>query len=194
MTIADLLFLVSALFAMVLILGIAGSALIGRFKTTLRLARIATGFVGIYALTLVVTGMVRPRRIYSPGDTRCFDDWCIAAEGLTQSENQWLATFQVSSMAKRVRQRAPDAWAELEDAQGRRYRSIGPDTSGRQLTDELDPGELFHVSLPFEFPAGAEPVGAVIHHGDFPGVMIIGSDQSILHAPALMQFAAIRRK
>jgi hypothetical protein len=106
----------------------------------------------------------------------------------------WIATIEVSSDAKRARQRAPDARAELEDRQGRRYqpcaaalgRGIGP---ARLLSDDLGPGESFYVFLPFRLPGDGSPAGLVVHHGDFPGVAIIGADQSWLHRAALQRFA-----
>jgi hypothetical protein len=31
----------------------------------------------------------------------------------------------------------------------------------------------------------------ILHHGDVPGFMIIGSEQSVLHPPSLMQVAVM---
>jgi hypothetical protein len=100
--------------------------------------------------------------------------------------------IEVSSDAKRVRQRALDARAELEDRQGKRYQPCAaPLSSGtapaRWLSDELGPGESFRVILPFRLPDAATPEGVVLHHGDIPGVAIIGADQSFLHRPALQR-------
>jgi hypothetical protein len=33
------------------------------------------------------------------------------------------------------------------------------------------------------------PAGLVVNHGDFPGILIIGEDHSLLHPPALQRFA-----
>ena len=39
------------------------------------------------------------------------------------------------------------------------------------------------------FRAAQTPAGLVLHHGDFPGIAIIGADQSLLHQPALQRLA-----
>ncbi len=101
----------------------------------------------------------------------------------------WVATVEVSSDAKRVRQRAPDARALLEDGRGREYAACGAPLAEHALADELDPGEAFRVAEPFRLPTGAVPEGVVISHGAFPGVLIIGDDQSLLHARTLLGLA-----
>jgi hypothetical protein len=144
-----------------------------------------------------------PRRFYASGDRRCFDDWCATTLrvqaatdtpcGPDNGARDWVATVEVSSIARRIRQRAPDAHAELEDQQGRRYRPCAASGSGKSLSDMLDPGESFRVSLPFRLPRDATPAGLVLHHGDFPGVAIIGADQSFLHRPALQRLIVERQ-
>ena len=81
----------------------------------------------------------------------------------------WTLTVGVSSAAKRVRQRALGAHA---------------------LSDEIGPGESFDVVDPFVLPAGAEPAGVVISHGAFPGILLIGDDQSFLHRRTLLRVTA----
>jgi hypothetical protein len=169
-------------------------------------------FVAAYATTLLLVALLLPRRFYAPGERRCFDDWCVAAmeakiaDGSTAapcpgggSGRNWIATIQVSSVAKRIRQRARDARAELEDAQGRRYQPCsGPLPLGtgqpRQLSGELGPGESYDVYLPFRLPSGETPAGLVMHHGDFPGILIIGEDHSLLHPDALQRLAVAQRR
>ena len=139
-----------------------------------------------------------PRRFYSPGERECFDDWCVAAISAGAGEARmcrgdgrgvvWVARLRVSSEAKRVRQRARDAAAVMEDRQGNRYASCG-NTVGT-LSDEVGPGESFEVRVAFLLPAGAQPAGVVVRHGAFPGVVIIGDDQSFRHAPALLRIAS----
>ncbi len=207
MTISDLFFIAAVLVVLVLTVGIVGSALRRRWKTTGRLGRLLGGFVALYAVALVCVALAIPRKFYSPGERRCFDEWCVAAIdaqvadgsaddpcGGDRNSRSWLVTIEVSSEAKRVRQRAPDARAELEDQQGKRYqpcaaalaRGTGP---ARVLSDRLGPGESFEVVLPFQLPGEATPAGLVVHHGDIPGVVIIGADQSLLHRPALQRLA-----
>jgi len=200
-TIFDLLFLASFLFAAALGVRIAALAIGGRWEGVKRAGRLLGGFLACYAAVLLASSLARPRRFYAPAERRCFDDWCVAAMGTDAAPDAslpeacrggaaWIATAEVSSVALRVRQRALDARAEMEDAQGRRYppcaEPLARDPGGaRRLADELGPGDSFRVYLPFRLPAGAAPAGLVFHHGEFPGVVIIGEDQSFLHTPAL---------
>ena len=98
--------------------------------------------------------------------------------------------MEVSSDAKRVRQQAPDARALLEDRSGREYASCGAPLGAHALGDVIGPGESFDVVEPFVLPAGAEPAGVVISHGAFPGILIIGADQSLLHPRTLLRVSA----
>jgi len=207
MKLFDLIFLASVAFVATLCVRIAVSALRRRRETTSRLGRLLGGFVGLYAMTLVCVALALPRRFYAPGERRCFDDWCEAAieaklaDGpagvgcrVDGGSRNWLATIEVSSDAKRIRQRAPDARAELEDRQGRRYQPCAAALPGgtgpaQSLSDELAPGESFYVFLPFRLPRDRTPAGLVVHHGEFPEAVIIGADQSLLHVPALQRLA-----
>ena len=202
MTLFDLVFLVSVLGVFGMVVTIAISAIRGRWKTASRLSTFLGLYLALYAAALICTALVLPRRFYSPGERRCFDDWCVAAvsvepaESLCGSDNggrEWVATIEVSSVARRIRQRARDARAELEDENGRRYRPCAASTAGNSLSDMLGPGESFRVSLPFRLPAAAIPAGVILHHGDFPGVVIIGEDHSFLHQPALQRLAVNRQ-
>lgn len=207
MTLPDLFFLASVLMVLILITCIAVAAAQGRKDRVRRLARSLGLFVAGYALVLMAVALILPRRFHAPGERRCYDDWCIAAlsaravesstdqpcQAAPESRN-WVAVVEVSSDAKRVRQRARDVGVELEDREGRRYTpcaaplldGIGP---RHLLSDELDPGGSFRVLLPFRLPDSAEPAGLVVHHGAFPGNVIIGDDQSFLHPPALLRIA-----
>jgi hypothetical protein len=188
MTILDLVFLLSAL----LVLLSAGSmtvyALRRKWASAKRLALGLAVFLGCYAIGLVGVSLASPRRTYQPGERRCYDEWCVAVAGIRGGgSGVWVADVEVSSQARRIRQRAPDARAQLEDETGRRYEPVDLPGSAR-LTDYLGPGESFHALPSFRLPAGARPAGLILHHGDFPGVVIIGDDSSFLHRRALMLF------
>jgi hypothetical protein len=206
MTLFDLFFLVSVLFVFSMAAGIAVSAIRGRWKTAGRLSRFLALFVALYAAVGMCVALARPRRFYAPGERRCFDDWCVAAVGIESAIDSaespcradigpgrtWVATIEVSSVARRIHQRARDAEAELEDGRGIRYRPCAA-PAGNSLSDILGPGESFRVRLPFRLPPAATPAGLIMHHGDFPGVVIIGEDNSFLHQPALHRLAVNRR-
>ncbi len=211
MALTDIFFLASVLLVLILSGRIAVSAVRGRWNSTRRLARLLGLFVASYAVVLISVALAVPRRIYASGECRCFDDWCVTvlgakvADQLTdppcqsgRGSRSWVAAVEVSSVAKRIRQRARDARAELEDQQGRRYEPCGaPLTSGteprRFLSDDIGPGGSFRVFLPFRLPRSGKPAGLIVHHGDFPGIVIVGADQSFLHPPALQRFALERQ-
>lgn len=60
---------------------------------------------------------------------------------------------------------------------------------GHKMTDLLGPGESFEVLLPYRPPRTATLAGAVVHHGVFPDMFIIGADQSLFHRPTLLRLA-----
>jgi hypothetical protein len=193
---SDLLFVGSVVFVLVQVVRIAVHALRGRRDRVTRSGRTLLLYGGGYAAVLLAVALSLPRRTFSQGERECFDDWCAAAIGVApgagidgcDGASVWIGTLEVSSDAKRVRQRAADAVALLEDDAGRRYEACGEPAAGagRGLRDELGPGESFRVTLAFSLPAGARPAGFVIRHGAFPGLLIIGDDQSLGHRPTLL--------
>src|ERR1022692_42103 len=133
MTLSDLIFLASVVLVLVLSVRIAVSALRGRWDKTRRLTRMLGWFVAGYAVALILAALLVPRHFYATGERRCFDDWCVTALGAKatdistdvpcqsgQGGRTWVTVVEVSSVAGRIRQRARDARAELEDRQGRR--------------------------------------------------------------------------
>jgi hypothetical protein len=207
MQLTDLFFIACVLFVFVLLVRIAIAAIRQRWVSAIRLLRLLGLFVVVYAVVLLVVGFAMPRRWFASGQRECFDDWCVAALSAAPAEvspkfpcppgpggDTWLVGLEVSSDAKRVRQRARDAWVELEDQSGQRYPACAATIpQGAQpthwLTDELGPGESFQVWLPFRIPHTAKPAGLVVHHGEYPGKFVIGDDQSALHRPALLRLS-----
>ena len=195
MTITDLVFLFSFLFCALLVVRLLWLGMRRNWPKWFASARFLAAFIVIYATALIATALMMPRQELPAGERKCFDDWCVAASGLELQPSAelchgsaavWVASVEVSSVARRIRQRAADATIEVEDLSGRRYASCsagGPE----HLRDMLGPGESFSVSMPFALPAGARPIGLVVHHGAFPGVIIIGADQSWLHQPTLFR-------
>jgi len=207
MTLFDLLFLASAVVSVVCFLLILASALRRRSDHLRGWSLVLGSYLAGYVLVLLLTSLLSSRRIFAPGQRRCWDDWCVTAvradrEGTsplpacaaTLNMRTWLAEIQVSSVAKRVRQRAPDARVELEDEHGERYSPCAT-WSGRgtnpphAISDPLGPGESFSVFLPFQLPSAERPAGLILRHGAFPGVLIIGDDSSLLHRRALQRIS-----
>lgn len=206
MTWLDVLGTLALLVSVVAVLLTLGWILLSLALGRRRRARVAAwglaAYAGCYAVALSAAGLAVPRRVLAPGERRCFDDWCVAAQyvepldpahaacGARDGTRQWAVTLEVSSVARRVRQRARDATASLEDQAGRRYRTCAAPLTPHALPDELGPGASFRVVEPFRLPAAAAPAGVVVHHGSFPGILIIGDDQGFLHPPALLEVVA----
>jgi len=211
MTLFDFLFLASILLFVICVLLILISAARARFDRVGWWSRLLVSYFAAYALLLLITSLFSPRRVYAPGERRCWDDWCatavraVPAEAsaipvcpATPNSRVWLAEIEVSSPAKRVRQRALDARAAIEDQHGSRYSPCAGwltqgTTPPHTLSDPLGPGESFSVFLPFQLPADRQPVGMVLQHGASPGLLIIGDDSSFLHRRALQPFATLSR-
>jgi hypothetical protein len=201
--IPSLVFLGSVLFVLVLLGRIAWGAVRGRWERLRGSVRLLAGYVAGYAAVLLAVALAMPRRTLPQGVRECFDDWCVAAVGAVPSRaamvpgcdggDVWIGTLEVSSDAKRVRQRAADAAATLEDRSGRRHQPCAMPALGggepRGMRDEMGPGDSFQVTLAFSLPAGARPAGFVVSHGAFPGILIIGDDQSLFHRPTLLAVA-----
>jgi len=190
----------SVLVVLVLVVRVAVLAALGRWSRCRGAALVLGGYGGGYLAVLVAVSLVMPRRSFAPGERECFDDWCVAGVAVRPAAAEapcaaepgrrvWIATVEVSSDAKRVRQRARDARAVLEDRAGRWYEPCAAPLDAHDLTDELGPGEAFTVTVPFRLPEAAAPAGVVVHHGAFPGALIIGDDQSLLHPPTLLGVA-----
>jgi hypothetical protein len=197
--ISTVVFLGSVVVVLVLLVRIAVSAIRAQRDRLVRTTRLLAAYVAGYAVVLVAVALLTPRRTLPQGVRECFDDWCVAGISADAASiappgcdgaNVWIGTLEVSSNARRVRQRAADAAATLEDQAGHRYGPCGTPASGgsepRGLRDELGPGDSFRVTLAFSLPAGARPAGFVISHGAFPGALIVGDDQSLGHRPTLL--------
>ena len=194
---ADLFFFVSFLVCVGLLIRILWQAIRGNWTACGTTTELLAGFVAAYATVLVALALLLPRRELAPGERKCFDDWCVAVDKLELQPSPsplcpgapapvWVASIQVSSVARRIHQRAPDASPELEDDRGNRY---GPCQSRGEhdIHDLLGPGESFPVSVAFAVPPDAHPAGLIVWHGKFPGLIIAGDDQSWLHKPTLFR-------
>jgi hypothetical protein len=196
MAIADLVFIVSFLFCASMLIRLVWLAIRSQWARWRSTARLLGAFVAAYVSALATAGLSMPRHELAAGERKCFDDWCVAASGAEVQSTQelcpgsaavWVASIEVSSVAKRIHQRAPDASIEVEDTDGKRYAPCAAGAGPRNIRDMLGPGESFSVSLPFGLPLDARPAGLVVHHGAFPGIIIVGDDQSWLHKPTLFR-------
>jgi len=208
MTIFDLVFLASALgCAAALVVAVVALAL-RRWPIARRTLIGLVCYVMVYAIALVGVAALSPQRSLPMGQARCFDDWCITvAQAVRQptlgagamevaARGSFLVvTVRVTSQAKRVSQRELGDQLSLVDGAGRRY-DVSPagqralaaaGQSGQPLDTLMAPGGSFSHVVTFDTPEGASHFALVVTHGAFPGVAIIGDDQSLFHRPTLMQ-------
>ena len=194
MTIFDVLFLGSAL-AAVVTLGVAlVTALRGRRSHAGAILKRWGASVAAYeALVLIVAG-ASPQRVLRVGDPWCFDDWCLTVEQVAKTamppQVAYHVSLRISSRARRVTQRAKGAWIYLIDGQGHRYEPE-PDASAVPLDVLLQPGESVTTSRVFRVPAKARALGLITCHGGpyciFPGPLIIGAGGCIFNKPDMVR-------
>lgn len=177
----DLLFAVCFLTS-VAVLGTAlVQAIRGRAGKALRILGFWGVGAAVYFLVLVVVSLSSPQKVLALGEPRCFDDWCLTAQSASRAASgAILIDLRVSSRAKRVDQRAPDAAVFLTDDQGRRW-DPAPDASELPLAVMLHPGEAVETARRFEVPSTARGLGLVVNHGNGPANLIIGDEASLFH-------------
>jgi hypothetical protein len=207
MSIYDLVLIFSVLFIAIGLLGLVTAVITHRGALARRLAAGLGVYIAVYGLVLVAVALLSPQQILEMHQLRCFDDWCVSVENVQQAPSIaeekpagifYLVTIQVSSQAKRISQRARDAAVYLLDNRGSRYDiSVAGQHSletaglaGQPLNSMLDAGGTFTYTAVFDLPEDVAAAGLVVTHGRFPGLIIIGSDQSFLHQPTVIRLAA----
>jgi hypothetical protein len=207
MNIFDLVFLFSVLLIILGLIGFLAALLTRRGRLARRLGTGLVGYVLLYALALVTVSLSSPQHVLAMGEVRCFDEWCAAVQQVRQAPSIGnvkpqqasftLVTLQVSSQAKRISQRALDAGVYLLDSSGAHY-DISPNAqraleaagqAGQPLNSLIDPGGSFSYTAAFDLPAGAKELGLVMAHGAFPGIIVIGDEQSFLHKPTVVKLS-----
>jgi hypothetical protein len=179
MPIFDLVFIALFLASVVTLIVAAVSALRGgRWRSIL--IRYGVCFA-IYMAVVFAVALAKPQSILRVGDIRCFDDWCIAITGASHAAVpegiKYDVAIQISSRARRVRQRAKGVAVYLTDDRGRRFDPM-PDANAGALDMFLDPGQSADTTRRFILPGDARDVGLVTVHGGsycFPGCFIIGN-------------------
>ena len=170
----------------------AFSAILGRGARAIAILRRFAVCACVYLGIVALVSLVGTRRVLSVGDPRCFDDWCIAVEHVSQKSTElgasYLITLRVSSRALRASQRENGVVVYLTDGRGRRY-DVTPDTSTVPLNVLLGPRESVLATRAFEVPMDAHEVGLVItHEGGFPvGWFIIGYE-AWFRKPTIVRF------
>ena len=164
--------------------------------------------VVLYAAVLVSVSLFSPERVLTMHQDRCFDDWCLSVERVVQRPTVgaaptvvrahgtfYLVTARVSSQAKAISQRALDAQVYLLDAKGQCFDPSAPGQQaldatgqgGQALSSELAPGDSFTRIIVFDLPKGSSHLALVVTHGQFPDLLVIGSEQSFIHKPTIIE-------
>lgn len=192
MTLFDLLFLASALAAIVSMV-IAGAAAIRGHgaKAAAILKRLGVAAIAYLALVLIVAAAT-PQKVLKVGDPWCFDDWCLSVRSVTQMPGPPGVTYTISlrifSDAKRVTQRAKGAWIYLIDQRGTRYAPLA-NHSDTPLDVLLQPGESVETSRTFMVPNGVTGLGLVTGHPrDYCSFSpIIGENSCLFNKPTMVR-------
>ena len=208
MTIFDAILILAVLGCVLALVSLGYFLVRQKFRRAKRVLLGLTSFLVVYATVLVSVALLSPQQVLALHQDRCFDDWCLSVEQVVQQPTIGsismlvhahgvfdLVMVRVSSRASRVSQRALDAQVYVLDSQDHRY---DPDPAGQQVLDasgqggqpldsELAPDGSFTRTVVFDVPKGASSLDLVVTHGLFPDVLVIGSDQSFLHKPTVIQ-------
>ena len=184
----DLLFIAIVLVTVVTLLVALAAAIGGRPARAGAILRgLAVGLAAYLAIVAAV-GLASPPRVWRVGERRCFDDWCVTVDRAQHSARgggtTWTVTLTLSSRALGRPQRENGAGVLLVDGRGRRYPPARS-PAGDPMKVLLQPGESATVVFTFQLPADAGRIGLVIDHGWFPGLFIIGDDESLFHGPTV---------
>jgi hypothetical protein len=211
MTWFDLVFIAAFLFTAGSLLAAAVQIARRRANSARRIVRRVAIFASAYFAVEIAVALSSPQRVLAVGDTRRFDDWCIAVTSASSAEQLGsglraapdkfaLVTFKVSSTAGRIRQAARDAAVFATDAGGRRFDVFAPGqaafeaTAGPQppLTQTLDPRSSFQTVRVFRVPTPTAALDIHVRHGAWPGWFIIGGEGSFFHPPTVIRVSLPR--
>ena len=165
-------------------------------------------FLALYTAILLSVSLLSPQHVFTMHQDRCFDDWCLSVERVVQQPTIgtspavvaahgafYIVTLRISSHARAITQRALDVQIYLLNARNQHYdpSPIGQQAlnasgqGGKPLDSELTPGDSFTHNVVFDLPKSSSHLALVITHGLFPDVLVIGSEQSFLHKPTIIQ-------
>jgi len=179
MTLFELLFILLFLASVISVITAIVVAIRGSRARALRiLVRLAV-CAAIYVGIVYVATAFSTRRVYRLGEEQCFDEWCVAVDGVQRAPKQAVTDYEVQarvlSHSRGRPQReglATDIY--LLDSEWKRYDPI---RKGDEipLNVLLQPGQSLTTHRSFELPSSAHNVAVVVGHDDpFPICLIIG--------------------
>jgi hypothetical protein len=178
-SIFDLFFLALVAALAIVLLGAVVLILQGKVGQAGRLLVCTALCFAAYMAVVVIVSALLPRRTLSPGQDECFDDWCIAVNGVTRipkdTAAEYRVDFRISSRALRVEQRERNLAVYLTDDRGKRFDPQN-DSAETPFSVLLHAGDSVATARTFLVPPAARELGLVItHEGGFPiGWFIIG--------------------
>ncbi len=177
-------------------------------RSGLRILAVWIGLASLYTAVVGVVALVSPQRAFRRGESRCFDDWCVAVQdvvsapelGPAERPARPLGRFLVVTLRLSNRglgpQRAGSAAVRILDAAGRRWevskagQRAWDDAHGPSapLTDRIPGGGSYATTRVFDVPVAARGLGLAIEHpvGFSPAWFVIGDDDSLLHKPTVL--------
>jgi hypothetical protein len=135
-TIFDLAFIALFLVSIGTLAFAAISAILGQRARAIVILKGFAICTAIYCGIVILVSLGAPRRVLSPSEPLCFNDWCITVESAertaSQSEASYVIRLRLSSRARRATQRENGVVVYLTNANGTRYDPV-PDTSAAPL-------------------------------------------------------------
>jgi hypothetical protein len=172
---------------------LAGFAVLagGKSAAARRVLGITGGGFVAYVAAAIAVSLATPRTIVTPGDSYCYDLWCIGVQQVTAVPAGGNAVYTIavrlSSDANRVKTSAGGAVPYLMDGRGRRF-SPAQDPAATPLTATLRPGESFTTTVRFVVPAGARRLYLTRDNPVMPWVpLYFGSDLAPFHRRTLLR-------
>jgi hypothetical protein len=191
MSIFDLIFIAVFLITVITLVATAVAAIRRRGRRALGILRVLGVFVAAYLAVVAVVSLASPQRVLSLHEPQCFDDWCISVDHVEQTpagaDISYEVTLRLFSRAHRVSQRENGGSVYVLDDRGRRYEPA-KDPQAVPFNVLLGPGDSALATRRFTLPADARNPGLVFAHGRFPGLFIIGNNESLFHKPTIVRF------
>jgi hypothetical protein len=171
----DLLLIVS-------VLGIAALVVVGLIRLVQHRTRearrglgIAAAWAAAYAIALVATGAASRERALRLGEAKCFDEWCAALVTARAVPSGYALELRLGNRGRSAQ--APDrphAWLVLDG------RAVPVAVAG--LDQRVAPGADIALAVTLAVPREARAVGFVVTEGGGPSRLVIGDENSPLHA------------
>ena len=194
MSFFDLLFLGSVLLTIAALIAAAISAMRGRGRGSASILKFWGIYAALYMTVALAFDFFKPHRTIGVGDPWCFDDWCLSVEGdqsvPAQSGTTHTITLRLFSRARRVAQRASDAWIYLIDGEGHLYPPDN-DSTAVPLDVRLQPGQAVTTSRVFHVASQVKGLGLITGHGGpycgAMSILIIGEGGCLFNKPTMIR-------